>query len=168
MPGQTLFCDGSFNPQLKIGVGAVLLLSGDEWEQSKEGDTFAIRTQVMKASSIARVELMTVIWALSLPGLLPGVQLFTDSKTIEGLSGRREKLEAVRFQSQRTGLRLANSDLYEEFFRVGERLRPRVTWIKGHSPRSGRSEYQRVFGFVDRQARKVLREIGSSGKAFRV
>src|SRR5687767_3458675 len=101
---QYVYCDGSFRPQLKIGVGAVLHLLEGDWEKSRDGAGLAIRTKVMPSTSIARIELMTALWALSDPGLPQGVQLFTDSKMIEGLPERRAKLEGNRYQSSRTGL----------------------------------------------------------------
>ncbi len=156
---QFLFCDGSFNPRTRIGVGAMLLLSDKEWKNAGDSKFFAIRTRVMPTDSIARLELMTAIWALSEPALIPGMNLFTDCKTIEGLAARRAKLEAGDYKSKRTGERLTNADLYTQFFKICDSVRPTITWLKGHSPKTSQTEYQRVFSLVDKMARKTLREL---------
>lgn len=139
-------------------MGAMLHLSGPEWEPSKNQGSFAIQTRVMESTSIARVELLTVLWALSDVGPLPGVNLFTDCQMIENLSGRRAKLEAANYKSKRTGLSLANADLYQKFFEVYDEVHPVIHWIKGHTATSRQNEFHRVFSFVDRAARKALRE----------
>lgn len=155
---QYVYCDGSFSPQLKIGVGAILHLLDGDWEKRSEMTGLEIRTKVMPSTSIARIELMTAIWALSDPDLAQGAQLFTDCKMIEGLPERRMKLDINHYQSRRTGLALANADLYEQFFNIFDEVRPRITWIKGHASALERTEHQRVFSLVDRRAREVLRE----------
>lgn len=154
-----LFTDGSFHPQTKMGVGALLVLSKGEFDETKTGDLFTIRTKVMEeAKTIAHVELMTALWALSEPGLAQGVTLFTDSEMILKLPERRERLEASAFESKRTGQSLANAELYEEFFAAFDALRPTLKWVKGHSRPEEQDEFQRVFSFVDRAARRSLRD----------
>lgn len=155
---QYVYCDGSFSPQSKIGVGAVLYLSAEEWGSWSEKVGSTILTKVTPSTSIARIELMTAIWALSVPDLPKGIQLFTDCKTIEDLPQRRSKLEGNAFKSRRTGLPLSNADLYEQFFERVDAVQPIITWIKGHAPASERSQHQRVFRSVDKKARAVLRE----------
>jgi ribonuclease HI len=155
---QYVYCDGSFSPQGKVGVGAILQLSNRDWEKNRKGTDLAIRTKVMPAASIARIELMTALWALSDPALSPGVQLFTDCKMIEGLPERRTKLELNNYQSRRTGSALANADLYERFFKIFDEVHPRITWIKGHAPTSEHTKHQRLFSCVDKRARQALRE----------
>lgn len=163
-----LFTDGSFDPQSGLGVGAYLLLVESHDLESCE----KVATNSIAASSCARLELMTLLWALdqcakkceAVPSdHAPSLVIYTDSKTIVELDGRRARLEAKQFASGRTGLPLSNGDLYQEFFRVRDRLSRSFvltfTWVKGHSKKGVETREQAIFARVDREARQVLRQL---------
>jgi ribonuclease HI len=154
-----VFCDGSFNAHKNRGVGAILILSSLEFEELREGTEFPILTKVIDSNSISRVEITTALWALADSRLeSKEITLFTDCKTLEGLPSRRKRLEAKSFKSGRTGKLLSHADLYQEFYEVYDNLHPEIVWIKGHSKAQDQTEFQRVFSFVDKKAREVLRQ----------
>ncbi len=154
-----VFSDGSFDPKSKKGVAAVLLVSALQWDTP--GLEFMVQTKEVGSSSNGQVELEAALWGLRLAketskGPLK-IQLITDCETIVDLARRRPKLEKVGFLSQRTGKRLSNADLYEQFFQLSDELNPTITWIKGHTAANQKTETHRVFGLVDKAARKALR-----------
>ena len=135
------------------------------------------------AASCARLELLAVLWALEQfeirrqgrhptflgahkNNALPTLSLYTDSQTIANLTARRGKLKAKNFLSGRTGLPLSNGDLYQHFFTVYDRLSLEfaleVFWIKGHTPKHGRSDQDTIFAQVDVAARNSLRALTAS------
>ena len=146
------------------------------------------------AASCARLELLAVLWALEQfeirrrsnhstlcsrdsrdPSVgtyknneIPTLSLYTDSQTIANLTARRGKLKAKNFLSGRTGLPLSNGDLYQHFFTVYDRLSLEfsleVFWIKGHTPKHGRSDQDTIFAQVDVAARNSLRALTGSPK----
>ena len=162
-----IFSDASFDSGSGVGMGATLQLRKIDWRNLVETTNFPIQTKVFHAKNIARLELVTALWALDnfeserkawLSGSVPPtICLITDCKTIEDLSQRRRKLEAFNFLSKRTSLPLANADLYRKFFDAYDRLHPTVVWIKGHAPRGKCGELQQIFARVDRAARQALR-----------
>ncbi len=156
-----LFCDGSFDPHSKIGIGAILLLSKRAWENTRESNELPIQTRLMQAASIARIELMTALWGfevLKSDHPKAEVHLITDCKMIENLPLRRARLDNQCYESKRSGRKLTNADLYMQFFQIYDELCPEITWIKGHSPSSNSTEFQRVFALVDKKARRELRQ----------
>ncbi len=149
-----IFSDASFDSVSGAGVGAILLESLD----------LPIQTKVFRPKTIARLELLTALWALETfereckPLLPVSIVLITDCKAIADLPQRRVQLEARGFKSKRTSLPLVNADLYREFYGAYDRLHPTVSWIRGHSPTGKRSELQEIFTRVDRAARQALRK----------
>ena len=162
-----IFSDASFDSDSGVGMGAILTLSKTDWQKPVETPDFIIQTKMFRSKNIARLELVTSLWALNnfdserkvrFPGSVPPlICLITDCKTIGDLPQRRGKLEAVNFQSKRTSVTLANADLYRKFFDAYDKLHPTVIWVRGHSPSGKRGELQRIFARVDSASRQALR-----------
>ena len=163
-----IFSDASFDSDSGVGMGAILRLRKTDWRNPVETTDLPIQTMVFRAKNIARLELVTVLWALEnfvserkaeLPGSVPPpICLITDCKTIGDLPQRRRKLEAGNFQSKPTSLTLANADLYRKFFGAYDKLHPTVIWTRGHSPSGKCWELQQIFARVDSAARQALRK----------
>lgn len=153
---------------LKGGVGAILIVPETDWPSDNEP---LIRTRAMEADTIARLEILTSLWAFELfereaKGKSAGkITLFTDCRTIEKLSARRPRLEKRNFLSRRTGLLLKNADLYKKMFSVFDRHSPSIIWLKGHSPAEKQNAFSQCFSSVDKAARRELRRITLQAKS---
>ena len=157
-----LFTDSSLDARLGKGVGAILILTAKELTLETGKFEFKVRTRLMETTSIAQLEIMTVLWALEEEGALfqsgGSLEIITDCQAIKKLPERRDKLESKKYCSQRTKKRLPNADLYQRFFKSLDELAFTITWIKGHSPRHEQNRFQRVFALVDKASRRALRE----------
>lgn len=151
-------------------MGATLFLSREAWDRSLEHAKFEIQTKILDGENIARLEWMTTIAALKewkgkfqKTTQAAKITLVIDCRAIKTLLLRRARLEKLKFQSQRSSKVLANADLYQEFLTLYDELHPDIVWVKGHSPKTGRTDLQKVFSLVDRAARKKLRELREAG-----
>lgn len=107
--------------------------------------------------SSSSLELLTLIWAFELLGeKARGVTVFTDSQTIVGLPGRRDSLEALGFCS-RSDKPLSQGSLYRSFYDIIDRFAPRIEKVKGHRPKSEKTQRDLFFSLVDRASRSALR-----------
>lgn len=158
-----LFCDASFDKNSHHGVSAILVLT-DNGLTDETTHAALVQTRVAQSKSIAELELATVLWGFEelAKATVVGaaVTLFTDHQTISELAERRPRLEAAQFKSGRTGKLLSNAELYRAFFKVCDRWKPEIVWIKGHNPEAKKSAVQKIFSHVDRAARRRLREGG--------
>jgi ribonuclease HI len=163
-----LFTDVSVHPQSRRGVGVCLFLPAHFLDTPCDGIDRTLLTgsclcQRFNDTSSTLLELETVLWGLSLyrsrcPAVLPGaLRLYTDSQCVAGLSGRRESLEGKNFSSLRTGLPLAQAQLYREFFTLRDELGFEVVKLVGHSRAALHDNLQRIFSVVDRSARSELK-----------
>lgn len=163
MNAQLLFTDGSVDPARRIGVGVAL--SVPEVWLAREVKSFAAGDIASRCvvrrfenTSSTRLELDTVLWALSeLAGTAAEVTLFTDSQCVVGLSDRRPRLEAGDYVSGRTGSELGNADRYRRFFRLCDARPFRIRKVTGHSDYRYQDATERIFHFVDREARRQLK-----------
>lgn len=154
-----LFCDGSVHNPSRQGCGASLVTADIGLNLATLA--LAIRTRTFTLTSSTRLELQTLLWALSeIPREVSRVVVFTDSQNIIGLPGRRARLEAQQFCS-RQGKLLANADLYRSFFTIFDRLPCELIKVKGHSRASEKSAIEKIFALVDQAARRGSRELGS-------
>jgi ribonuclease HI len=159
-----IFTDASFDADSGQGIGACITLNQSDWQKTADAANLPIHTKVFRQKTIARLELITALWALEQfesehKTVVSGsVLLITDCKSIADLPQRRKKLEAGGFQSRRTSLPLTNADLYRKFFDAYDKLHPTILWIEGHSPSGKRGDLQRIFSRVDRAARQALRK----------
>jgi ribonuclease HI len=153
-----IFSDVSFDPGSKSGLAGVT--SFVHHPNALFPENPIIRTKAFDRTNCSRLELQSIIWALS--DLQPmelkmPIALFTDSQTACDLPARRPRLEAANFRNKGSGNPLSNGDLYREIFLLMDDLNVTFNWIKGHKPRSQHDDSDRIFSMVDRLTRKKLR-----------
>jgi len=163
-----LFTDVSVNPKQRLGVGACLLLPlqfpdspGHEIDWAELSRQLHCRRFTDTSSTM--LELQTVLWGLEIyraqvpSSLRGGLQLYTDSQCVAGLSLRRERLEATAYRAGRSGRLLANAHLYGEFYAASDELGFQIAKVAGHSRLSSQDSLERIFSLVDRGARRELK-----------
>ncbi|MFT4692345.1 MAG: ribonuclease HI [Limisphaerales bacterium] len=163
MNRKILFTDGSAHPQRRIGIGAFLRTDATFLEtevERIESATVAgqVRTKTFSSTSSTRLEIQTLNWALSECEPGESIEVFTDSQCAVGLASRRERLEANDFVSE-AGRPLNNGDVYREFYRLSDGLDVRLQKVEGHSDYRYQDSIQRVFHYVDREARRLLKRL---------
>lgn len=158
-----LFTDGSVDPARRIGVGVALAATAD-WLDREVGaftaGDVAARCAVRRfeGTSSTRLEIECAVWALAEEVPADGeLTLFTDSQCVAGLPDRRERLEATRFVSWESGMELRHADLYREFYRRLDARPVRIVKLTGHADYRYQDAAQRIFHFVDREARRQLK-----------
>ena len=167
MERSALFTDISVNPQLRLGVGACLILplqflDTPPNDMDRDDLSGEVLFQRFIDTSSTTLELQAVLWGLDLyrartPGQVRGsLRLYTDSQSVTGLPGRRKRLEGSSYFSG-TGCRLANADLYARFYTAMDELGFEIVKVKGHAPSGSHDSVQRIFSVVDRGARKELK-----------
>ncbi|MDR9501088.1 MAG: RNase H family protein [Desulfurivibrionaceae bacterium] len=150
-----LFTDGSVETKAHIGYGAYLVLADPGLPLD------VARTQVkvrrFAPTSSTRLELQTLLWALTAIGALPPrLTVFTDSQNIVGLPARRARLVAADYYSAK-GKRLNNYELYQEFYRLIDQVECTFVKVRGHQPAAHKERRDRFFTLVDRASRQALR-----------
>ena len=151
-----LFCDGSCNPQEKIGYGAYLLVEDDNF------DLISLKSRIIfkkfENTSSSKLEIETLLWALNDIDINDCIiEVYTDCQNIIGLENRREKLEKNNFQTS-SGKLISNYELYKEFFEKLDELNLSFIKVKGHKKTSLKDELDTIFNLVDKASRKALRE----------
>lgn len=149
-----IYSDASFSKKHQIGVASYIIL--DDKGNLKEEKSFSL-----KEKNNIRLEFIALIKALKSLEPKKNIEIivYTDCKTITDLLSRKEKLETRDFKSKNTGKVLSNKDLYEEFFKLYEKYKPTINWIKGHQSKKNKSIVQENFSRVDKLSRKKLRNI---------
>ena len=150
-----LFTDGSVNPQSKAGFGAFLLISDLDISlpEAKE----LVETVRFENTSSSKLELQTLLWALAKLDAVAGeVFVYTDSQNIIGLPGRRIRFEKNNYISK-NGKQIANAQLYQEFYKLTDRIQCSFVKIKGHKRSHEKDGIDRFFTLVDRASRNALR-----------
>jgi len=151
-----LFTDGSVNTKSGVGFGAYLLVA--ENEMFSDGLISKVKLKQFENSSSTKLEIQTLLWALSEVGEFKGkIILYTDSQNIIGLPGRRERLEKNDFWSKQNR-RIANWEMYIDFYRLTDELNIEIKKVTGHKKTSSKDNIDRLFTLVDRASRKALRE----------
>ena len=151
-----LFTDGSVNPQTKIGYGAYLAVTDINLSVDSMKDQVYIKR--FEDTSSTKLELQTLLWALEI--IKPEgkkVILYTDSQNIIGLLGRRKHFEKNNYYSK-NGKRIANFELYQEFFRIIDQLDCKILKVMGHKKSYQKENTDKLFTLVDRASRKALRD----------
>jgi ribonuclease HI len=151
-----LFCDGSVNPQKKIGVGCYFLHSeNDTIEQSKKN----IKVKRFEDTSSTKLEIEVLLWALEDSELQnKNITIYTDCQNLLGLENRREKLELNNYKTS-TGKILKNHILYKEFYKKIDKLNCELVKVKGHKPSQEKDNIDELFTLVDKASRKALRKL---------
>ena len=151
-----LFCDGSCNPQEKIGYGAYLLIEDNNF------DLIFLKSKIIfkkfENTSSSKLEIETLLWALNDIDIKDSIiEVYTDCQNIIGLENRREKLEKNNFQTS-SGKLINHYELYKEFFEKLDELNLTFIKVKGHKKTSLKDELDTIFNLVDKASRKALRE----------
>lgn len=150
-----LFTDGSVNTRSKIGYGAYLAVF--DQELSLESMQKNIKVQRFEHTSSTKLELQTLLWALSdIQNIGLKVLVYTDSQNTIGLPGRRERLEKSEYRSK-NNKRLNNYQLYQQFYRITDQIDVELVKVRGHKATEHKDEIDRLFTLVDRAARNALR-----------
>ncbi|WP_346860544.1 RNase H family protein [uncultured Draconibacterium sp.] len=150
-----VFTDGSVHVQSKIGYGACLFAI--ESELNIEILKQRVRTKRFENTSSTKLELQTLLWALS--EIEKGeytVLIYTDSQNITQLLDRRYRLEENNFCSK-SGKPLKNAELYNQFYTIFDALNCELVKVKGHQPSRYKNEIEQIFSLVDKASRKALR-----------
>ncbi len=152
-----LFTDGSVNPQLKVGYGAVLLTK--DINQPKEVLKQQVKLKRFIDTSSTKLELENLLWALSLVKKEGNstIVVYTDSQNILGLQERRLRLENNNYLT-RGNKEVKNQDLYKEFYRKFDAYNIQIIKVRGHQPGRQKTQEESVFTLVDRASRKAIRE----------
>jgi ribonuclease HI len=150
-----LFTDGSVNTQSNIGYGAYLAVA--EAELSLDSLRSRVKVRAFEHTSSTKLELQTLLWALSeIQALGIKVNVHTDSQNIMGLQGRRDRFEQNDYRSKKNR-RLKNYELYQEFYRMTDRLDCEFVKVRGHQVSNQKDDIDRLFTLVDRASRNALR-----------
>lgn len=150
-----LFTDGSVHVQSKIGYGAFLVIPENELTRKELKQS--VQTKRFENTSSTKLELQTLIWALSELDLGDRkIIVFTDSQNIVQLLERRQRLEQSSFRAK-SGELLNNYELYKEFYQMIDLLNCQIVKVQGHQPSRNKNEIERVFTLVDKASRKALR-----------
>lgn len=173
-----LFTDVSLHPQRKLGVGACLLvpaalLNTEPDAISRAEVTTLIKFRRFAETSSTRLELQTVLWAVEIYWAefnrsdSVKVLIHTDSQCVAGLLARRAMLEAKGFIATCSGRPLTNTPLYRAFYILQDKLGFEVIKVAGHSRAASHSSAERIFSYIDQEARRALNlwmdEIGQEG-----
>lgn len=149
-----LFCDGSVNPQKKIGYGAYFILDEEEDIKEKEPD---IKIKAFENTSSTKLELEVLLWAFEDSSLLnKEISVYTDCQNILSLENRREKLEKNDFKTS-SGKLVKNHELYKQFYKLLDKFTCHFIKVKGHKKTSLKDETDKLFNLVDKASRKALR-----------
>lgn len=155
-----IFTDGSVHSQPQMGYGAYLVVADLATPIESLKDT--VKVKRFEQTSSTRLELQTLLWGLSeMIALTDGGELaltvYTDSQNIIGLPERRNHLEQNNYFSSKNK-RLNHYELYQEFYRLHDKLNCCFVKVAGHQPSSQKDEIDKLFGLVDRASRRALRE----------
>ena len=150
-----LLTDGSVHTQTKTGTGASLLIRADDVSLPLEALRTRIKIQQFADTSSTKLELQTLLWALSdLPEDIGHLTIYTDSQNIINLPARRARFEAHDYHSKR-GLPLRNTELYQAYFRSTDPLNFDLIKVKGHQSARKRNQIDQLFALVDKASRKA-------------
>jgi len=147
-----LLTDGSADPKSGIGFGAYLTFS--ELPENSSAIKL-IKIKQFKNTSSTKLELQTLLWALSEISDNEIIS-YTDSQNIVGLLSRKEKLVKNNYYSK-NGTLLKNHELYKEFFESIEKFDIQFNFINGHKPSVNKDHLDKIFSLVDRASRNALR-----------
>lgn len=150
-----LFVDSSVNPQLKIGVGAYLIVE----DFALKHNPIKVETKIFENTSSTTLELQTLLWAFeSIECKNKKLTVYTDCQNIMGLSKRCELFEKNGYLTKALKP-VRHAELYKLFFKKIEIFKCEFIKVKGHKQKSKKDEIDLYFTLVDTGARKTLREL---------
>ena len=160
-----LFTDVSLNPELKIGLGAYLMMPHSMLDIPPEKiDKLTILNHMVfrtfNDTSSTKLELQTALWAMEeCLGKKSNTvfTLYTDSQCISGLLKRRKRLEMNNYLSKRTSSLLKHAILYKSFYALFDKSEFNIKKVTGHKPSNLHNTVHRIFSYVDKEVRKQLK-----------
>lgn len=150
-----LYTDGSVHVQSKIGYGAYLVVTNI----NLPFDSFKKQVKVKRfePTSSTKLEIQTLLWALNnIKVEDKKVVIYTDSQNIIGLQGRRERFEKYNYSSKKNE-KIANFELYQEFYKIIDQLNCEFIKVKGHKTSKEKDNIDKLFTIVDKASRNALR-----------
>ncbi len=160
-----LFIDGSVDPVSKVGYGAFLCVPHEK--HFLESLKTSVKVKKFEQTSSTKLELQNLIWALTtIPERGGKVIIFTDSQNIIGLPGRRRRLEQNDYKTKKNRY-IKNFKLYQEFFKIVDRLCCEFIKVRGHKVSYQKDETDKFFTLVDKASRKALRQSQKNRKIIR-
>jgi ribonuclease HI len=158
MPLSTVYvyCDASFSKSHGVAViGYSVFRTQTEHDNVLLQDKEIVFCEIEETNNI-RAEIRGALAALEGCPSAGKIFLYTDCQTVVDLPRRREKLERTNFISETKGRELTNTELYRKFYKLYDRARPEIVWIKGHTSKKVTNS-QKNFSFLDKAVRKKLR-----------
>jgi ribonuclease HI len=162
----TVLSDVSLNAEMKIGFAACLIIPETQIMLTQT-DFVAkeIKLKKFESTSSTKLEMESVLWAVGEVvknnkeiDLYNNLTLYTDSQCIVGLLERRKKLESADFKSRKQRKVLNNAALYRKFYKLSDKFKFELIKLKGHSKKSEQDSLHKLFAYVDKAARKALKE----------
>ncbi len=162
MKSYFIYTDASFSQKQQMGVSGFFIFNNSKDHETHFIDLAKISLNTFEEKNNIRAEFRGVMSALEiLEARLQKndftITLYTDCQAIVNLIKRRKKLESADFKSHRKKSILSNADIYKEFFLLYDRLKPRVIWVKGHSPSENQDRIHKNFSAIDKAVRGELR-----------
>ncbi len=148
-----LFTDGSVNTKTKVGLGAILITNELEWPVNSK-----VLLKEFNNTSSTTLEIQILLWALRQIEDQRNVKVYTDSQNTLSLIERKTRLIKNDFKSK-TGKELNNATLYRQFYSETERLNIELYKVKGHNKSINKDLIAQIFGIVDKESRKALRQL---------
>lgn len=145
-----IFCDSSVNKDKYIGIGSYLILDNLIYDK----DHFNINNIIFNTKSSTMAEYFTVHHCLNTllkyeNQNLPPINLYTDCKNFYNLISKRQYNSVINKHK--------NFELYKCIIDIVNKFKVNVIWTKGHM-KNKIEIYQQIFSFVDKNARRKLRE----------
>jgi len=151
-----LFTDGSVNPQEKIGYGAYLLLTQEQLDLQYLNEEVQLKR--FENTSSTKLEVETLLWALKNHELKNNhMIIYTDCQNILGLKDRRKRFEENDYYTKKHK-RIANHELYKQFYILTDELDCEFVKVKGHKAKDKKDKIDKIFTLVDKGSRNALRE----------
>jgi ribonuclease HI len=164
-----LYTDASFSHLENLGVSGFYVFEGTSQHENSQPNSHGLKTYFFKEENNIRAEIVGALFALNhfmsdckaknLALNSVDLNLYSDCQTLTNLLSRREKLEATDYISERKKTTLVNADLYKQFFKVYDDLKPQIHWLEGHFKKATMTLTQKNFQVVDKQVRKELRTL---------
>jgi ribonuclease HI len=144
-----IYTDGSCHTQQCIGGWAAILFVGEGKIvlSGKELDTTHNRMELT-----AVIKVLEYLREKNIPPA--EIKIYSDSQYVVGLTGRKEKLSALHFET-RKGNEIRNADLVKEFLALAESTNLQFIKVKAHQKMNDIANYNIE---VDKLSRKIVRE----------
>ena len=146
-----IFTDSSVNARHNVAIGSYLFLDNiDLVDHSIKNNIKHIQFN-SRSSTIAEFTTINHVFQqlhlLNLDNL--NIYLYTDCRNFVRLFNRKDSIKTDN----------PNYELYMYLIDTLEKFKINVIWTKGHMTKCLQTEnYQRIFSFVDKHARRTLRE----------